>query len=379
MNKRKNSHRNASAKVDPGGIPTNVDLGLAEGTPISSDDSPLKSYKDIFDSIPEPAVVLDLDGRILDVNKKFLFATETAREDLVGSLMSEFTSNLANEDGSGVASAIKKSIITSIQKDRTVYDLEIVFTNKKGKDTKYSLTAAPIKNGDGNVVGVMGLGRDMDYVRKLKNKLEAANATIGEYKESIDAKLGDRLDEMDQRARILEELSITDELTKLLNRRYLFKRVAEEMQRTKRYGTPFSAIMLDIDFFKQVNDTYGHQAGDMVLYELAGILRGSVRQVDVVARTGGEEFVIILPSVREGHAFLFCERLREKVAAFQFTALPEDRSLHISLGITDFPRENVDSVDDLIQLADMALYKAKETRNTTISSSNLSPEDLIKD
>lgn len=366
-----------TVKVEPGGIPANVDLGQAEGTPVSSRRSPLDNYLEIFRSIPEPAIVTDLDGKILDVNRNFAYTTQTKESNIIGRHISEFVREVTDgEQLNQSEDAIKRIIIKALQKDRTAYNSHTVFIDKDGKQTPYSFCVAPIKDEDGTIIGIIGLGRDSEYIRNLEDKLYKANKSIEEYKNSIDGKIGDRLTEVSQRARIFEELSITDELTKLFNRRYLFKRMSEEMQRTRRYGSPFSVVMLDIDFFKKVNDTYGHQSGDMVLYELAGILRGSVRQVDVVARTGGEEFVIILPAVREGHAFLFCERLREKVASFRFTSLPKDKSVHISLGIADYPRDDIETVDELIHLADVALYKAKITRNCTISSSNLEPEDF---
>ena len=175
---------------------------------------------------------------------------------------------------------------------------------------------------------------------------------------------------------MLQELSVTDELTKLYNRRYFFERASEEFLRSRRYQTYFSIVILDIDFFKAINDQFGHQVGDVVLYEMAAILRSSVRRVDICARYGGEEFVILLPSIREGYAYIFCERLREKVQNYHFSALPPGRSVTISMGVADYPTEDVHSVYELLSRADRALYKAKETRNTTITHTNTEEPEI---
>lgn len=178
-----------------------------------------------------------------------------------------------------------------------------------------------------------------------------------------------------QRARILadaradaarlEHLAQTDPLTGLPNRRVLVERLAAEVERSKRYGTQVSILLLDIDHFKRVNDGHGHLVGDEVLVGIAQLLRLAVRAVDVVARYGGEEFVVILPETAPEGATTFAERVRERVAEHPFPD-PSGRTLRLttSIGIATFPGPRIDSVEDLVARADEALYRAKaEGRN----------------
>jgi two-component system cell cycle response regulator len=165
--------------------------------------------------------------------------------------------------------------------------------------------------------------------------------------------------------RRLEELAHTDPLTKTLNRRALSERLASEMERVRRYSTTMSLLLIDLDHFKQVNDTHGHLMGDEVLIEVASLLLRVVRAVDIVARYGGEEFVVVLPETGAPGAEAFAERLRELIEAQCFV---ESRGVPIrlttSIGVSTFPGFGVESVEDLLSNADQALYRAKsEGRN----------------
>ena len=165
--------------------------------------------------------------------------------------------------------------------------------------------------------------------------------------------------------RRLEELAHTDPLTKTLNRRALNERLAAEMERVRRYSTTLSLLLIDLDHFKQVNDTHGHLAGDDVLIEIAALLHRVVRAVDVVARYGGEEFIVVLPETGAQGAEAFAERLRELIEAQAFvTSRSTPIRLTSSIGVSTFPGFGVESVEDLLANADQALYRAKsEGRN----------------
>ena len=166
--------------------------------------------------------------------------------------------------------------------------------------------------------------------------------------------------------RRLEVLAATDPLTDVLNRRALADRLLGEMERVRRYETTVSILLIDLDFFKRVNDTHGHLVGDDVLTEVAELLQRAVRSVDVVARYGGEEFVIVLPETGAVGAASFAERIRELVEAHPFVQSPEGGSLRIttSIGVATFPSPGLQTVEDLLAKADQALYRAKaEGRN----------------
>jgi two-component system cell cycle response regulator len=165
--------------------------------------------------------------------------------------------------------------------------------------------------------------------------------------------------------RRLEKLASTDALTGCLNRRGLGDALEQELDRARRYSLAVSMLLADIDRFKQINDTRGHVAGDSVLRQVGELLRREARSVDLVARFGGEEFVVVMPETALHGAAIFAERLRRRIAARDF-ADPGDDPLHmtVSIGLAAFPDDRVQSADSLVALADQALYRAKnEGRN----------------
>lgn len=165
----------------------------------------------------------------------------------------------------------------------------------------------------------------------------------------------------------VQELAITDGLTGLYVRRHFIERLNDELARCKKHDFELSLMMLDLDHFKQCNDTHGHLVGDIALKEIAKIMREYVRQVDLVGRYGGEEFVIALPDTDKQSAMHVAERMRSSVEKHKFRAYDETIGITISIGVSNFP-ENGKDVVTLIDRADQALYKAKaEGRNRAIS------------
>lgn len=180
-----------------------------------------------------------------------------------------------------------------------------------------------------------------------------------------------------RRMALLEEESITDSLIGIYNRRYLDRRLTNEMDRAQRYGLPLSVLMIDIDHFKQINDVHGHQAGDLALNYIGKLLLNAVRQLDVVARYGGEEILVIAPESDERAASKLAERLREHVAAHELALasegnLPKNIHLTISIGVAE-ANYKTSTPDELIECADKALYQAKERgRNRVVLYSTIS-------
>jgi two-component system cell cycle response regulator len=165
------------------------------------------------------------------------------------------------------------------------------------------------------------------------------------------------------------EMAVTDALTGLYNRRYLETHLAHLIEHAVNRGKTLSVLTLDVDFFKAVNDTHGHDAGDRVLQEMAGRIRASIRNIDLACRTGGEEFVVVLPSTDLQTAERVGERIRKAVAGKPFTAAPGCfLNITASLGISALAGVD-ESVDELLKRADQALYRAKrEGRNRVILS-----------
>ena len=164
----------------------------------------------------------------------------------------------------------------------------------------------------------------------------------------------------------LLEMARIDALTKAYNRSFLDKRLTEELERARRFANPLSIILIDIDFFKNVNDTHGHLCGDHTLRSIASILQRTVRTVDLVGRYGGEEFCCILPETPSANACILAERLRHEIETEVFTF--GDRQFHItiSLGVAEYDEETT-TLEALIGRADSALYQAKSAgRNRVI-------------
>ncbi len=162
----------------------------------------------------------------------------------------------------------------------------------------------------------------------------------------------------------LYRLSITDPLTKVYNRQFLYNKLPEEISRFKRYKTPLSIIMFDVDYFKKFNDTYGHNAGDYILKNLATIVRQNIRSVDMLVRYGGEEFLILSPESTIDDAASIAERIRTEVANTVFVFEDKDLKITISLGVSQY-RDGL-APEEFIKEADMALYRAKQNgRNRT--------------
>jgi diguanylate cyclase (GGDEF)-like protein len=163
-----------------------------------------------------------------------------------------------------------------------------------------------------------------------------------------------------------ERLSQTDDLTKLHNARYLRQFLLTEVRRARRYNSNLSAIFLDLDDFKQINDENGHLVGSHVLMETAAVILACIRDTDAVARYGGDEFVVILPETGIEQAARVAERIRERIAQHEFTG-GRRLSLHLtgSFGVAAFP-ENAQSPQQLIAAADTAMYEAKAARKNCI-------------
>jgi two-component system cell cycle response regulator len=188
-------------------------------------------------------------------------------------------------------------------------------------------------------------------------------------------------DELDQKNRELElvnkrlkKLSITDGLTELFNHRHVHQLLHDEFERSDRTGESIAVVMMDLDRFKSVNDTYGHPTGDVILYETAQIIKDTAREIDMPGRYGGEEFIAILPDTGEEAGAHFAERVRQAVEEYVFRDGATEVRMTVSCGVAAFPAPGVDTPEALLKAADNALYQAKHGgRNQVVRASQAAP------
>ncbi len=157
----------------------------------------------------------------------------------------------------------------------------------------------------------------------------------------------------------LELLAITDGLTGLYNHRYFRQRLDDEFERARRYSLPLSCLIIDIDSFKKVNDTFGHLQGDKVLHGIAASTLPLVRKSDIVARYGGEEFVVIMPQTAMDGAYVEAERIRKTISETQYDGMPANHPVTVSIGVSVYDPGAMMDCEALIRVADSALYRAK--------------------
>lgn len=252
------------------------------------------------------------------------------------------------------ATRIVRSLSTLIKKKLTVVE-----TASGNTDHAIALThGRAVELGDALDVSQRDL---INEISSLVRFADDRDERVRELKERLATLESANLDLM-LRNSALSEISARDSLTGLYNRWYVMEKIDSEMNRSIRHGSPVSLIMLDIDHFKRVNDSFGHSAGDRVLRSVGQVLRDSCRVYDVAGRYGGEEFCIVLPETRVGSTTVVAERIRERLATSRFKVGDDSVIVTASIGIAGVDSSEVEgalSSSMLIDRADQALYAAK--------------------
>jgi diguanylate cyclase (GGDEF)-like protein len=255
------------------------------------------------------------------------------------------------------------------------------FDRKTGYRTK-SILCAPLRNTQGEVIGAIQVlnkrtgafgSEDESLLAALSShaavaienadlyrRLSAMNLSLERKVEERTAELSAANERLSALNGELKEMSITDALTKVYNRRHFTERLRHEIKRVDRYGPTVSLLMIDIDLFKKVNDTWGHQAGDAVLSGVAGLIKSRLRETDLIARYGGEEFCLLATGTDRAGAQVLAERVRTLVQNAVFEHGGQAIAVTVSIGVSTWEPSLRDDQEELVRRADAALYRAKE-------------------
>ena len=313
----------------------------------SHEDEKIRYLAFVMNRISSAVISTDPTLRITQWNKaaESLYGWEEA--EVIGQLIDEVCQTEFNVEQQALAHS------TLLTEKR--WHGELKQRHRDGREIWVSASVTLLDDADGRFIGGVTINHDIterklmeDDLRRTKRDMEEVNLVL-------------------QNAFEREQLaSRTDALTGVFNRRYFFEFIEYEVALSKRYRNPFSLIMFDVDHLKLVNDTAGHQAGDEVLKQVAHLVHMELRNVDILARYGGDEFVILLPNSGRQDALILAERIREQVVAANLKIEGDIPRVTISIGIADF-HGGIESSAELIRHADEALYSAKQSGRNCIA------------
>lgn len=305
----------------------------------------------VMDKVSSAVISTDNDLKINYWNKgaEILYGWQEA--DVLGKLVDDVC---GTEFMEGQQDLAQQTLI----KDKT-WRGELKQRHRSGKEIWVDASVTLLEDDSGNYVGGVTINHDVterklaeDELRRTKESIEQINLTL-------------------RRAFEREQLaSRTDSLTGVFNRRYFFELLGYEFSASRRYERPLSLVMFDVDYLKKINDTYGHQVGDELLKKAAYVVRGELRTSDVLARYGGDEFVILLSNSSEQDASMVLERIYRELKSTIISADHKKLGISISAGISSL-QPDMEKADQLVMLADRALYVAKNSgRNRVVIFNN---------
>lgn len=332
-----------------------------------------KKYRAILDNNPIEMLLLDHDLHILEMNRAFRDSFPQAR---IGDVPAEIIYDISPFETE--TNPLEEAVRTGSPQSGVVHGIS------RGRTVHRRVQVVPLVNADGEVDQLVDITEDVteqvELEERLRRQIDRHNRAIqqqdlmAEGLMKVQRQLRGKNQELETARDMLQRLSITDDLTGLLNKRRFDEIIANETKRSNRYGHSLSLLMMDIDHFKKVNDTHGHPAGNVVLQELAKIISFQLRDTDSIVRYGGEEFVAVLPETPLETAQQIGERLRATMEEHPFV-LPDGKTIHctISIGVAAGTGESADG-ERLLAKADEALYEAKNTGRNRVCLAEAEPE-----
>jgi diguanylate cyclase (GGDEF)-like protein len=298
-------------------------------------------FAQIFDMINVGIVVLDKELMVIKWNRWMETHSEIKAEQIIGHSLFEFYPQLKTKWFNRSCKSVLKFgnfSFFSQKLHKYVFPFKSVYTVSTGFSTmQQSVTMGPLRDKDNQIQYLYIMIQDVTEIAAYEQKLL--------------------------------EMNIRDPLTGAFNRRFMFGRLKEEIERYRRYGRPFSVIIQDIDFFKNINDAYGHICGDFVLKKFAKLNLERLRSIDLYTRYGGEEFCCILPETDLDSAYKLAENLRRKIEEHVFIFEGVELRISMSQGLAEVTPD-ISTAEELLKCADERLYQAKKNgRNNIVAKS----------
>ena len=305
-----------------------------------------EKYRILLDESSDPIFMFDPEGQYLYVNRAFADGVNRKLDEIIHKkIWDVFPKDEADK---------RFAVVKWVFENRETRIIEVRVPRTDG-DRYYITTAKPVLNADGKVTSVICISKEITERKRMEEELRHVN-------EQLSAQLA----EIESLHETLREQAIRDPLTGLYNLRFLAESMKREIAQAIRNNAPLSVVFMDIDHFKDFNDTYGHKAGDEVLQALGKILSSHTRAGDIACRYGGEEFMVIMPSAHATEAFKRAEQWRKEFSSMQIFNKGQVLSATLSAGVATFP-DHGSTDDDIWRAADNALYEAKSAgRNCVI-------------
>ncbi len=310
-----------------------------------------KELRLVIDNLPNMIAYVDSSNKYRIINRAYHDYFGANENEVIGKHASEVL-------GNNFYNIVEKYIDITLSGKSTSWETH--YSGADSAERVLSVKLVPYVDTNGNNNGYLLVVEDITEQKQLQHQLEELNHSLEDKVKKRTRQLENELGRRKVLEKVLRQLADHDPLTGLLNRRSFVARVNDEINRSRRYNNAMSYMIIDIDYFKKINDTYGHLTGDAVLKEFAKKILALLRESDFIGRIGGEEFAVTLPDTNMDSANIMAERIRKNIAesTIQYKNISIDFT--VSIGIASFMK-NAESSEEVFSRADAALYQAKNS------------------